>query len=213
MRLKTVYVHSVLAPFSATKVSDIRLQLAPASMVVTNTTAPATAVKKNRRKTSKHKPTRDAGAASAAGDDEDMDNEQLENADSGPSALTSTQRIVLADDDDAIMIDTDVSPLPPAPGALAFPPVSASAERSTKKSELRRIPIPPHRMTPLKKEWINIFGPLTELLGLQVRMNVQRRSVEIRVSDSSLNCYIRPAYAERPDVQAHEGSRSSPKGC
>ena len=41
--------------------------------------------------------------------------------------------------------------------------------------------IPPHRMTPLKKEWINIFGPLTEMLGLQVRMNVQRKCVEIRV--------------------------------
>ncbi|KAJ3492129.1 hypothetical protein NLI96_g229 [Meripilus lineatus] len=35
-------------------------------------------------------------------------------------------------------------------------------------------------MTPLKKDWVNVFGPLTEMLGLQVRMNVQRKCVEIR---------------------------------
>ncbi|TRM62544.1 hypothetical protein BD626DRAFT_548432 [Schizophyllum amplum] len=51
------------------------------------------------------------------------------------------------------------------------------------KSETRRVPVPPHRMSPLKREWINIFGPMTELLGLQVRMNVQRRCVEMRTSE------------------------------
>ncbi|TFL02898.1 eukaryotic type KH-domain (KH-domain type I) [Pterulicium gracile] len=64
-----------------------------------------------------------------------------------------------------------------------FEALPASATKSgLKKSETRRVPIPPHRMTPLKKDWVNIFGPLTEILGLQVRMNVQRRSVEIRTS-------------------------------
>ncbi|KAI0957983.1 pre-rRNA-processing protein pno1 [Taiwanofungus camphoratus] len=84
-------------------------------------------------------------------------------------------------DDDQLMIDTD--PLLPAPStAPAFPPLPASAQRATLKSEMRRIPIPPHRMTPLKKDWVNIFSPLTEMLQLQVRMNVQRRCVEIRTS-------------------------------
>ena len=36
-------------------------------------------------------------------------------------------------------------------------------------------------MTPLKKDSMNNFGPLTEILGLQVRMTVQRKCVEIRV--------------------------------
>ena len=36
-------------------------------------------------------------------------------------------------------------------------------------------------MTPLKKDWVNIFGPLTEILGLQVMTNVQSVCVEIRV--------------------------------
>jgi len=76
----------------------------------------------------------------------------------------------------------DLEAEPTTSSALAFPPVTAGAEKTTLKSETRRIPMPPHRMTPLKKDWLNIFGPLTEILGLQVRMNVQRRSVEIRTS-------------------------------
>ncbi|KAJ7074195.1 hypothetical protein C8F01DRAFT_1205361 [Mycena amicta] len=76
----------------------------------------------------------------------------------------------------------DVEPLTAAP---AFSPLPANAGKTTLKSETRRIPIPPHRMTPLKKDWINVFGPLTEILGLQVRMNVQRRCVEARTSKAT----------------------------
>lgn len=66
--------------------------------------------------------------------------------------------------------------------APLFPPLPASSLKSSKKPEARRVAIPPHRMTPLKKDWVNIFTPLTEMLGLQVRMNVHKRCVEIRVS-------------------------------
>lgn len=42
--------------------------------------------------------------------------------------------------------------------------------------------IPGHRMSPLKKDWVNIYGPLVDLLKLQVRMNPQKRAVELRSS-------------------------------
>ena len=86
-------------------------------------------------------------------------------------------------DDDEVMIDTDpsVTGLPPS-SAPSFPALTGSALQTSLKSEMRRIPIPPHRMSPLKKDWINIFGPLTEILGLQVRMNIPRKAVEVRVS-------------------------------
>ena len=89
-----------------------------------------------------------------------------------------------AGDDDEIMIDTDPSTTAgPAPtSAPSFPALTGAGLQTSLKSEMRRIPIPPHRMSPLKKDWINVFGPLTEILGLQVRMNVQRKAVEIRVS-------------------------------
>lgn len=91
--------------------------------------------------------------------------------------------------DDDLMIDAlpTTTSLPDAftTSAPIFPaltPNQAAGGKSTAKAEMRRIPIPPHRMTPLKKEWVSLFGPLTEILGLQVRMNVQRRCVEARVS-------------------------------
>jgi len=87
-------------------------------------------------------------------------------------------------DDDEVMIDTDPSATagPVSTSAPSFPALTGAALQTSLKSEMRRIPIPPHRMSPLKKDWINIFGPLTEILGLQVRMNVQRKAVEIRTS-------------------------------
>lgn len=83
--------------------------------------------------------------------------------------------------DDQLMIDSQPEFQQQSTGP-AFPPLPPTAIQTSLKSETRRIPVPPHRMTPIKKDWINIFGPLTEILGLQVRMNIQRKCVEIRTS-------------------------------
>ncbi|KAG5352966.1 Pre-rRNA-processing protein PNO1 [Termitomyces sp. T112] len=100
-----------------------------------------------------------------------------------PEGSTSniTDQLIEVDNqgDDDILIDDDTMETTAAP---AFPALAPGVGATRLKSETRRIPIPPHRMTPIKKDWINIFGPLTEILGLQVRMNVQRRCVEIRTS-------------------------------
>jgi RNA-binding protein PNO1 len=81
-------------------------------------------------------------------------------------------------EDDQVMIN--VENIQDPSDAPAFPPMKP-VKSSSSSSEVRRIPIPPHRMTPLKRDWINIFSPLTEMCGLQVRMNVPRRQVEIKV--------------------------------
>jgi len=86
-------------------------------------------------------------------------------------------------EDDELIIDADpTSSSHQTTSAPSFPPLPAHALQTSLKSEMRRVAIPPHRMSPLKKDWINIFGPLTEILGLQVRMNIPRKSVEIRTS-------------------------------
>ncbi|KAI8904063.1 hypothetical protein EDD86DRAFT_213835 [Gorgonomyces haynaldii] len=46
--------------------------------------------------------------------------------------------------------------------------------------EARRVPIPPHRFTPLKKDWLKIYSPLVEHMKLQVRMNIKKKAVELR---------------------------------
>jgi len=122
------------------------------------------APRKNRRSLSKKKARRVAG-----GDAIDV----------APTSDNPTKH----PPDEAILIDVvldgpDVAPPTEAP---SFGRAPRSSTTQGLRSEMRRVAIPPHRMSPLKKDWINIFGPLTELLGLQVRMNVQRKSVEMRV--------------------------------
>lgn len=135
----------------------------------------ATAQKKNRRKITRKKPQLGASSGDHGEYDEPMGQPQ-------DGSGNITEKAAGNADDDEVMIDVDESSLVAQSSAPAFPPLPASAQRTTLKSEMRRVPIPPHRMTPLKKDWVNIFSPLTEMLQLQVRMNVQRRSVEIRVS-------------------------------
>lgn len=43
-----------------------------------------------------------------------------------------------------------------------------------------RIPVPANRYTPLKENWMKIFTPIVEHLGLQIRFNLKSRNVEIR---------------------------------
>ena len=51
------------------------------------------------------------------------------------------------------------------------------------KNEYRRVPVPRHRFTPLKQNWDSILKTLVEHMKLQVRMNVKRRAVELKVSN------------------------------
>jgi len=73
-----------------------------------------------------------------------------------------------------------------APGGKAvvvpqFPAVSAE-DATGGRSEFRRIPVPPHRYTPLRNEWMRIYTPIVEHLKLDVRMNPRNRSVELKTS-------------------------------
>jgi len=76
----------------------------------------------------------------------------------------------VADDDTAMTID----------GRPQFAPAAASHVKF--RREQRKVPIPPHRMAPLKAAWPKIYPPLVEHLKLQVRMNFKSRAVELRTS-------------------------------
>lgn len=158
-------------------------------MVVTHTagaasasTSSPTASKKNRRRIVRKNPAHTFSDPSTSSLHKPLKDGEDEEMTLAPLDSDLNQKTVDQDDDD-VMIDADPSSLAPIGTAPLFPPVAPGADKITMKSETRRIPIPPHRMTPLKKDWLHIFGPLTEILGLQVRMNVQRRCVEIRVND------------------------------
>uniref|UniRef100_A0A8C8SL30 RNA-binding protein PNO1 n=1 Tax=Pelusios castaneus TaxID=367368 RepID=A0A8C8SL30_9SAUR len=61
----------------------------------------------------------------------------------------------------------------------SFPPASGDAFRSG-KDEMRKIPVPANRYTPLKENWMKIFTPIVEHLQLQIRFNLKTRNVEIK---------------------------------
>ncbi|KAI3397960.1 hypothetical protein diail_10036 [Diaporthe ilicicola] len=65
-------------------------------------------------------------------------------------------------------------------GRPRFAPSSARGEAV--RVEHRKVPIPPHRMTPLKASWPKIYPPLVEHLKLQCRMNMKSKCVELRTS-------------------------------
>lgn len=60
-----------------------------------------------------------------------------------------------------------------------LPEISSEKLQST-KSDLRKVPVPQNRYTPLKENWMKIFTPIVEHLHLQVRFNLKTRNVEIK---------------------------------
>jgi len=74
--------------------------------------------------------------------------------------------------DDTMHIDTE--------GRPTFAREVASTQ--VHRAESRKVPVPPHRMTPLKASWPKIYPPLVEHLKLQVRMNIKSRAIELRTS-------------------------------
>ena len=61
-------------------------------------------------------------------------------------------------------------------------PALSSQEVGGGQTEFRRVPVPPHRYTPLRNDWMQIYTPIVEHLKLDVRMNPRNRSVEIKTS-------------------------------
>ncbi|XP_055665981.1 RNA-binding protein PNO1 [Falco peregrinus] len=76
--------------------------------------------------------------------------------------------------------DTAMDTAEPRPSKRpAFPPVAAEA-LGVGKGELRKVPVPANRYTPLKENWMKIFTPIVEHLQLQIRFNLKTRNVEIK---------------------------------
>ncbi|KAF2666023.1 eukaryotic type KH-domain (KH-domain type I) [Microthyrium microscopicum] len=70
-------------------------------------------------------------------------------------------------------------------GAPLFPPSTDSPK--ILRVETRKVPIPPHRFTPLKSVWPKLYPPLVNHLHLQVRMNTKNKAVELRTSKTTEN--------------------------
>jgi len=65
---------------------------------------------------------------------------------------------------------------------IEFDKIKVSDLAAGKKDEYRRIPVPRHRLTPLRQNWDSILKTLVEHMKLQVRMNTKRHAIELKVS-------------------------------
>ncbi|KAL8724319.1 MAG: hypothetical protein Q9166_008020, partial [cf. Caloplaca sp. 2 TL-2023] len=90
------------------------------------------------------------------------------------SAVTALAQVSApaSDQGSAMQIDEE--------GRPKFAP--AKAVETVHRAEIRKVLVPPHRMTPFKASWSKIYPPLVEHLKLQVRMNVKAKAVELRTS-------------------------------
>ncbi|KAJ1835386.1 pre-rRNA-processing protein pno1, partial [Coemansia sp. RSA 2708] len=92
-----------------------------------------------------------------------------------PAAVTAATAM----DEDEVVITADqlAVPTPSAAPSTSTPgdkpvfgPLSAK-ELQDKRKEQRRVRVPPHRFSPLKRDWLKIYSPIVEHLKLQIRMN------------------------------------------
>ncbi|KAF1845665.1 eukaryotic type KH-domain (KH-domain type I) [Cucurbitaria berberidis CBS 394.84] len=108
--------------------------------------------------------------------------------------------VPLPTEDDAELVDMSFEPTTPSDALQAPTEDTAMTDEAGRpkfapaqsiplafRREQRKVPIPPHRMTPLKAAWPKIYPPLVEHLKLQVRMNTKTRSVELRTSSTTVD--------------------------
>ena len=50
-------------------------------------------------------------------------------------------------------------------------------DSTLQKVQFRRIPVPQHRLTPLKTSWMQLYEPITKNLKLDMRMNLKTKKV------------------------------------
>jgi RNA-binding protein PNO1 len=152
------------------KALQSQLEERPAISLITNEEKP------KKKITKKVKPSTTASALASSGS---MDVDE-------PTQVPEAQHV--EDDDGDILIDnatastSNTAPVASTSTSSGFAPLALGKSNGVLKNEFRRIPVPAHRMSPLRRDWVAMYTPMVEHLGLQVRMNEKRRCVEIRVS-------------------------------
>ncbi|KMZ68926.1 Pre-rRNA-processing protein PNO1 [Zostera marina] len=80
--------------------------------------------------------------------------------------------------------NTNDSVIPSLSEKPIFKALTAS-EMSNGKVQFRKIPVPAHRYTPLKKSWMEIYTPVNEQMIIDIRMNLKARKVEMKTKQDT----------------------------
>ncbi|GAB2279787.1 hypothetical protein Dimus_014426 [Dionaea muscipula] len=70
------------------------------------------------------------------------------------------------------------------PSKPSFEPLKAH-EISGGGVQFRRVSVPPHRFTPLKKAWLDVYNAIYNEMKIDVRMNLKSRKVELKTKSDT----------------------------
>ncbi|KAI1266757.1 eukaryotic type KH-domain (KH-domain type I) [Xylariaceae sp. FL1019] len=99
----------------------------------------------------------------------------LDGLDALPDDSSALKAPIAPEGDDMDIVDEENRP--------KFPEIQSTD--AAVRAQTRKVLIPPHRFSPLKSQWPQIYPPLVEHLKLQVRMNIKNKAVELRNSKTS----------------------------
>ena len=76
-----------------------------------------------------------------------------------------------------------------------FTQLSANSSSSPTKfiAEYQKVPIPPHRQTPLKNNWLKVYTPVVEQLHLLIRFNTHSKSIELKSTPQTEPSFMQKA--------------------
>jgi RNA-binding protein PNO1 len=74
------------------------------------------------------------------------------------------------------VVPSDFGTLPMKP---KFEPLKAH-EMSDGRVQFRKVNVPPHRYSPLKKSWMELYTPVYDQMKVDIRMNLKARRVELK---------------------------------
>ncbi|KAL6275392.1 RNA-binding protein pno1 [Prunus avium] len=84
-----------------------------------------------------------------------------------------------------VSMEVEAVPSEPSSAAAALPPKPIfeplkAHEMSDGRVQFRKVSVPPHRYSPLKKVWMDIYTPVYEQMKIDIRMNLKGRKVELK---------------------------------
>lgn len=68
--------------------------------------------------------------------------------------------------------------------APTFAALSAKALAAS-RHKVRKVPVPPHRQTPMRAQWMQIYEPIVKHLKLQIRMNLRTKSIDLKAGKAT----------------------------
>ncbi|KAK8948774.1 hypothetical protein KSP39_PZI005433 [Platanthera zijinensis] len=80
----------------------------------------------------------------------------------------------------AMEVEPSVTALVSAPVARPRFEAMKPHEMTEGKIEFRKVPVPVHRFSPLKKNWMEIYTPVYDQMKVDIRMNIKFRRVELK---------------------------------